>query len=142
MYIYICIYVLYIWRCDASRVLAKWVVCLLPPAFSLHHWLAPLFNSNAKMRAECVSLSLPVYSLSIRKPFLVPLRGITHQLGSMRTQAKLRGLGGGLTPRCVACRPTGMWKCQVLTNQTPCYGLLAYAPPRKVLEPEARRTLM
>ena len=39
--------------------------------------LSPLASSNVKRRAECVSLSLPVQSLSFDKPYVVPPRGDT-----------------------------------------------------------------
>ena len=115
--IYICICILYIFVMSVS--MAVWCVLyvgvvgsvLVHPAFSLHRWLAPLFHGNAKRRA--------VHSLSICKPYAVALHGVTHQLGSLQPQAKLQGLGGGLDPRCAACRSTGVWKCLVLTNQTP-----------------------
>ena len=39
--------------------------------------LSPLASSNVKRRAECVSLSLSVQSLSFDKPYVVPPRGDT-----------------------------------------------------------------
>ena len=39
--------------------------------------LPPLANSNVKRRAECVSLYLPVQSLSFDKPYVVPPHGDT-----------------------------------------------------------------
>ena len=52
-------------------------VCLSPLAFSSRRWLAPLSDSTAKRRADCVSLSLSVHSLCISKPCVVPPRGDT-----------------------------------------------------------------
>ena len=39
--------------------------------------LPPLASSNVKRRAECVSLSLPIQSLSFDKPYVVPPCGNT-----------------------------------------------------------------
>ena len=57
---------------DASSV--KVVFCVL---VTFRFQLPPLASSNVKRRAECVSLSLPVQSLSFDKPYVVPLRGDT-----------------------------------------------------------------
>ena len=44
---------------------------------TFHFQLPPLASSNVKRRAKCISLSLPVHSLSFDKPYVVPPRGDT-----------------------------------------------------------------
>ena len=54
-------------------------VCVL---VTFRFQLSPLASSNVKRRAECVSLSLPVHSLSFDKPYVMPPRGDTWKLGT------------------------------------------------------------
>ncbi|CAE1271947.1 unnamed protein product [Acanthosepion pharaonis] len=55
-------------------------------AYSFSTYLPPLASSKAKRGGECVSLSLPIYSLSISKPYVVPPRGDTWQPSTLRTR--------------------------------------------------------
>ncbi|KAK7493365.1 hypothetical protein BaRGS_00015491 [Batillaria attramentaria] len=76
------------------RLMARIVAVLV----TSHFQLSPLASSNAKKGAECVSLPLPVHSLSDSKPYVVPPRGDTWKLSTLRTQAKLQGTGEEVWP--------------------------------------------
>ena len=49
-----------------------------------HLPLSATTSSNMKRRAECVSLSQPVQSLSFDKLYVVPSRGDEWNLGTLR----------------------------------------------------------
>ena len=97
------------------------VVVLVTSCFQL----TPLANSfTVKRRAHCVSLSLPVHSLSIRKPYVVPPRGDIRQLSTTRTQTKLQGTRRSFDPQ--ICDIKAHWCVEyalMSMNQTPSYGL-------------------
>ena len=76
--------------------------------------LSPLTSSNVKRRAECVSLSLPVQSLSFDKPYVVPP-------GTLRPQAELQGLGGGLPADMQYAGPPVSGTCPGAHEQTHSY---------------------
>ena len=80
--------------------------------------LSPLASSNVKRRTECISLSLPVQSLSFDKSYVVPPRGDT---GNLRPQAELQGLGG-LPPDMQYAGPPVSGVCPGAHEQTPSYG--------------------
>ena len=61
---------------EASRVV---VFCVL---VTFRFQLPPLASSNVKRRAECISLSLPVQSLSFDKLYVMPPRGDKWKLGT------------------------------------------------------------
>ena len=81
-----------------------------------------LASSNVKRRAECVSLSLPVQSLSFDKPYVVPPRGDTGNWAPYGIQAELQGLGGGLPPDMQYAGPPVSRICLSAHEQTPSYG--------------------
>ena len=55
------------WFIDAKCGLLC-VVCLSPPAFSLHRWIAQQWVKGSRVRQS----SLPVHNLSVDKPFVEP----------------------------------------------------------------------
>ena len=68
-------------------------------SFSSHCWLVLLFNSTVKRWADCVSFTLPVYSLFTIRPMLCLLIGDRWKLGKERTEAKLQGAQRRLSPK-------------------------------------------
>ena len=90
--------------CEASSVLAKCVVCLSPLAFSPHHWLALLSNSNVKRKPSASVFPASTISISISKPSWQH----TKYWKPCSIRLSYRGLRG-LAPRHVMCRPTRMW---------------------------------
>ena len=82
--------------------------------------LPPLASSNVKRRAECISLSLPVQSLSFAKPYVVPPCGDTGNWAPYG-QAELQGLGEGLPPYMQYAGPPVSGICPGAHEQTPSY---------------------
>ena len=81
------------------------VFCVL---VTFHFQLSPLASSNVKTRAECVSLSLPVQSLSFDKPYAVPPCSDTGNLASYGPRLNYKDWEE-VCPRHAVCRPTGEW---------------------------------
>ena len=86
--------------------------------------LSLLASSNVKRRAECVSLYLPVQSLSFDKSYVRRY----WKLGTLRPQAELQGLGGGLPPDMQYAGPPVSGICPGAHEPTPAMGQIVPLP--------------
>ena len=84
--------------------------------------LSPLASSNVKRRAECVSLSLPVKSLSFDKPYVVPPRGDTGNWAPNGPRLNYKDLEEVCPPDMQYAGPPVSGICPGAHEQTPSYG--------------------
>ena len=104
---------------DTMRLVWWRCVCVL---FTFRFQLSPLASSNVKRTAECVSLSLPVHSLSFDKLYVMPPATIHGNWASNSAKLNYKDLEEVCLQTCSMQAHRRVEYALVLMNRPPAMG--------------------